>query len=69
MAGKTVKDLKAVRANLVELRRQEAYRVSGAPERTHRVLVRAHQAIEALDAVIAEGKDEPKPDHKQTEIL
>jgi hypothetical protein len=63
VAGKKVGDLKAARAMLVERRRQQAYKVSGAhgSARIDR-LVRVHQAIEALDAVIAEGKDEPKLD-------
>ncbi|QRM32759.1 hypothetical protein [Microvirga sp. VF16] len=60
MAGKTVEDLKKLRAELVERRRQEAYWVGG-PHHDDRIqkLVQVHTAIEALDAVIAEGEDEP----------
>jgi hypothetical protein len=60
MAGKTVDDLKVLREKLVEQRRREAYRVHGAESPGIEKLVRTHQAIEALDAVIAEGKGEPE---------
>ena len=53
MTGKTVEDLKVVRAELVERRRREAESLGGADD-SGRLdkLVQLHQAIEALDAVI-----------------
>ncbi len=61
--GKTVEDLKALRAELVERRRKEAYLIGSAhhDERIEK-LVQVHLAIEAIDAVIADGKDEPDTD-------
>ncbi len=63
MAGKTIEDLKALRADLVERRRQEAYwALAAGPynETGLAKLVLADRAIHALDSVIAEGKDEPE---------
>jgi hypothetical protein len=65
MSGKTVEDLKALRADLIERRRKEAYwaTASGAFNETGLAkLIQADRAIQALDAVIAEGKDEPEDD-------
>lgn len=63
MAEKTIEDLKKLRAELIERRRQEAYWVAG-PHHNERIekLIQVHTAIAALDAVIAEGKDEPEYD-------
>ncbi len=61
--GKTIEDLTALRAQLIERRRQEAYWAvaTGAFNETGlSKLVLADRAIQALDAVIAEGKDEPE---------
>jgi uncharacterized membrane protein len=57
--GRTVEDLKELRDELVERRRNEAYMVGG-PHHDERIikLVAVHHAIEALDAVIAEGQPE-----------
>jgi len=57
MAGKTVDDLKELRASLVQLRRKEAYLLSDDPSRGIEKLVQVHLAIEAMDAVI-EGEGE-----------
>jgi hypothetical protein len=61
MAGKTVEDLKELRSKLVERRRHEAYGV-GSEFSRHDLeeLVQVHLAIEALDAVIETGADEPE---------
>ncbi len=61
--GKTIEDLKSLRAQLVERRRQEAYWAvaTGAYNETGLAkLALADRAIQALDAVIAEGKGEPE---------
>jgi hypothetical protein len=70
MASKTVGDLRQLRAKLIERRRQEAYWV-GSEHHGEGLgkLVQVHQAIEALDAVIAEGKDAPPPTEPQMTIL
>jgi hypothetical protein len=63
MAGKTVEDLKSLRAELLERRRKEAYWAveTGAYNETGLAkLIQADRAIQALDAVIADGKDEPE---------
>jgi hypothetical protein len=63
MAGKTIEDLKSLRAKLVERRRQEAYWATEAGplyETGLAKLAQVDRAIQALDAVIAEGKDEPE---------
>ena len=63
MAGKTIEDLKSLRAQLVERRRQEAYWAVGTGpynETGLSKLALVDRAIEALDAVIAEGRDEPE---------
>ena len=53
MSGKTVEELKAIRAEIVERRRQEADLLGGADDGDHiERLVHLHHAIEALDAVI-----------------
>ena len=59
MAGTTIEDLTTLRAKMVERRRQEAYYIGSAhnDERIAKI-VSVHLAIEALDAVIAEGKGE-----------
>jgi hypothetical protein len=63
MAARKVEDLRALRNELVERRRQEAYGVSGAQHHDRiEKLVQVHLAIEALDAVIEEGKDAPETD-------
>jgi hypothetical protein len=62
MAGKTIEDLKSLRASLIERRRQEAYwAVETGPynETGLAKLAQVDRAIAALEAVIAEGKDEP----------
>ncbi len=53
MSGYTTEDLRALRDELVESRRRESYRISGAgnDEQIDK-LVRTHLAIEALDTVI-----------------
>jgi len=63
MAGKTIEDLKLLRADLIERRRREAYwaTAAGAFNETGLAkLIQADRAIQALDTVIAEGKDEPE---------
>jgi hypothetical protein len=63
MAGKTIEDLKSLRAELIERRRKEAYwaTATGAFNETGLAkLIQADRAIQALDTVIAEGKDEPE---------
>lgn len=59
--ARTVEDLKATRAELVERRRQDVYLIGNAHhhERIEKV-AHVHIAIAAIDAVIAEGKDEPE---------
>ena len=60
MAGKTIEDLRTLRSQMVERRRQEAYRVSDAHDDERiEILMEVHQAIQALNAVIAEGKEGP----------
>ena len=61
--GKTVEDLKSLRAELIERRRKETYWIGGAhdDDRIGKV-VTAHLAIQAIDAVIAEGEGEPETD-------
>jgi hypothetical protein len=61
MAGTTIGDLKTLRARMVERRRPEAYYI-GSADNDGRIakVVTVHLAIEALDAVIAEGNDEPE---------
>lgn len=62
MSRETVEDLKQLRAELVERRHVEAYRISGAHHEDRLVkLVLVDQAIDALDKVIAEGRDAPPP--------
>ena len=59
--SKTIDDLKALRAELVERRRKEAYYIGGAHHDERIALVaQVHLAIEAIDAVIAEGGDQPE---------
>jgi hypothetical protein len=60
MAGKTVEDLKGLRSKLVERRRHEAYGVGSEFRHDLEELVQVHLAIEALDAVIETGADEPE---------
>ncbi len=63
MAGKTIEDLKSLRADLMERRRREAYWVieTGAYNETGLAkLALVDRAIQALDTVIAEDKDEPE---------
>jgi len=57
--SKTIPDLKALRAELVNRRRQEAYWIRG-PQHDERLqkIAHVHLAIAALDAVMAEGKDQ-----------
>lgn len=59
MATKTIADLKKLREELVDRRRQEAYWVGGAhdDERIEKVAY-VHLAIQAVEAVIAEGWDD-----------
>lgn len=61
--GKTIDDLKALRAELVERRRKETYWIGG-PYHDDRIekVIQVHLAIAALDAVITEGKDETESD-------
>lgn len=59
-ARKTVEDLKAKRAELVEKRVEVAYRLARSNQASRlEELARLQLAITALDAVIAEGRDEP----------
>jgi hypothetical protein len=61
--AKTVGDLKAVRAELVERRRLEAYLLGGAShDERIKLLASLQMAIQAIDAVIAEGRDAPHAD-------
>lgn len=59
--GNTVSELQELRDALVERRVHDAYLVASAhnDERLEK-LVRVHLAIEALDAVIAEGASKPE---------
>lgn len=61
--AKTIDDLKTLRAELVERQRKEVYWIGG-PHHDDRIakVVQVHFAIEAIDAVISEGKDEPEAD-------
>jgi hypothetical protein len=53
---KTIDDLKAVRVELVETRRRAAALINGAQDADRiEKLAQLHQAIQGLDAVIAEG--------------
>ena len=67
---KTVDDLKALRSDLVERRRKETYLIGGAYNDDRIVkAVQVHLAIQAIDAVITEGEDQPPaPDHLITII-
>ncbi len=63
MAGKTVEDLKTLLADLTERRRKEAYWASATgayADSNIAKLAQVDRAIQALEAVIAEGKDEPE---------
>jgi len=63
MAGKSIEDLKSLRADLVERRRKEAYwAIETGPNNETGLakLALVDRAIQALDNVIAEGKDEPE---------
>jgi hypothetical protein len=61
--GKTIDDLKSLRAELIERRRTEAYWIGG-PHHDERIekVVQVHLVIAALDAVIEGGEDEPETD-------
>lgn len=61
--AKTIEDLKTLRAQLVGRRRKEVYWIGG-PHHDDRIakVVQVHLAIEAIDTVISEGKDEPEAD-------
>jgi hypothetical protein len=61
--AKTIDDLRAIRAELLERRRSEAYHISG-PHQEERIekVARLHIAIDAIDAVIKEGLDQPEAD-------
>jgi len=70
MAGKTVEDLKTLRAALVERRLKEAYWAAeaGAFNDTRIArLVQADRAIAALDVVIAEGRAEPEEETQDSD--
>ena len=59
--ARTVKDLKKLRRELTERRLRTAYRIkSAATDNEIITLAMLHVAIEALDAVIKKGKDEPE---------
>ena len=61
MVTKTIADLRKLRAELVDRRRQEAYGIDGSnqDERIERV-AHVHLAIQAIDSVIEEGwSDQP----------
>ena len=59
--ARTVKDLKKLRGELTERRLRTAYRIkSAATDNEIITLAMLHVAIEALDAVIKKGKDEPE---------
>ncbi len=62
MEKRTVEHLKALRSELVERRRAEAYLVAGRYRDRIAILVKVHLAIQALDAVIEEGGDGPDSD-------
>jgi hypothetical protein len=64
MAGKTVDDLKELRASLVQLRRKETYLLSDDPSTGIEKLVQVHLAIEAMDAVIEGEGEAPELDPK-----
>jgi len=69
MAVKTVEDLKTLRAALVERRLKEAYWAAEAgayDDMRIARLIQADRAIAALDAVIAEGRDEPAEDARDS---
>ena len=57
---KTIEDLKKMRDRLVYRRRRGVYDVGNPhdPDPIEKV-VQAHLAIQAIDAVIAEGEDQP----------
>jgi hypothetical protein len=59
MTSKTIEDLQTLRSELVERRRQDVYRISGAQD-DDRIgkAVQVHLAIEVIAAVIAEGHGE-----------
>jgi hypothetical protein len=59
--ARTVKDLKKLRGDLIERRLRTAYKIkSAAVDNEIITLAMLHAAIEALDAVIKKGKDEPE---------
>ncbi|MEH2476268.1 hypothetical protein V1281_002563 [Nitrobacteraceae bacterium AZCC 2161] len=59
----TIADLKTLRAELIERRREEAYLVGGAYSDDRIAKLSAvHHAIAALDAVIEEGQDRAEAD-------
>jgi hypothetical protein len=61
MIGRTIEDLTTIRAQLVERRRQQVYWITGAYHGDQiSKAVEAHLAIQAIDAVIAEGLGEPQ---------
>jgi len=63
MAGKTVEDLRTLLADLTERRRKEAYWACAAgayADSNIAKLAQVDRAIQALEAVIAEGKGEPE---------
>lgn len=56
---KTVDDLRRTCEELVERRRREAYALAGPEDQSGMArLVQLHLAIMALEAVIAEGRDQ-----------
>jgi hypothetical protein len=56
---KTIEDLKAVQAELVKARRRAAALINGTQDADRmEKLAQIHQAIQGLDAVIAEGPHE-----------
>jgi hypothetical protein len=65
MTEKSIEGLKALRAELVEIRREEAYRVAYRVGGTHSEhierLVQVHQAINALDAVMEQDLPRSEP--------
>jgi hypothetical protein len=59
--ARTVKDLKKLRGDLIERRLRTAYKIkSAAVDNEIITLAMLHAAIEAVDAVIKKGKDEPE---------
>ncbi|WP_225766987.1 hypothetical protein [Inquilinus sp. Marseille-Q2685] len=67
MPKKTIEDLKNLHSALIEQRAIEAYRLAGPHHETQlEKLSKLQVAIQAIEAVIAEGKDEPDSGYDST---